>query len=44
MNKPQSNQATPKYLGFVYQVLVALEQCFIADKNQTIWIECYGDI
>ena len=44
MTTPFSNQATPKYLGFVYQVLIALEQCFIAKKNQTIWLECFGDI
>lgn len=42
--KPHSNQATPKYLGYVYQVLIAIEQCFDAKKNQTIWIECYGDV
>lgn len=39
-----SNQATPKYLGFVYQILVALEICFEAKKNQQVWIECFGDI
>ena len=44
MTAPFSNQATPKYLGFVYQVLIALEKCFDAKKNQTIWIECFGDI
>ncbi|MFT5296290.1 MAG: hypothetical protein ACI9YH_002310 [Colwellia sp.] len=38
------NQATPKYLGYVYQVLIAIEQCFSAKKNQTIWLECYGDV
>lgn len=42
--KTHSNQATPKYLGYVYQVLIAIEQCFEAKKNQTIWIECYGDV
>ena len=42
--EPFSNQATSKYLGFVYQVLVAMERCFDANKNQIIWIECYGDI
>lgn len=42
--KTHSNQATPKYLGYVYQVLIAIEQCFVAKKNQTIWIECYGDV
>ncbi len=39
-----SNIATPKYLGYVYQVLIAIEQCFQAKKNETIWIECFGDI
>lgn len=42
--KTHSNQATPKYLGYVYQVLIAIEQCFEAKRNQTIWIECYGDV
>jgi len=44
MPKPFSNNATPKYLGYVYQVLIAIEQCFQAKKNETIWIECYGDV
>lgn len=44
MKKPHSNQATPNYLGFVYQLLVAIEYCFTAKKNQTVWIECFGDI
>jgi hypothetical protein len=44
MKKPFSNQATPKYLGFVYQILIALDKCFDAKKNQTIWVECFGDI
>jgi len=44
MIKPHSNQATPKYLGYVYQVLIAIEQCFQAKKNETIWIECFGDV
>jgi len=39
-----TNQSTPKYIGFVYQVLIAIEQCFEAKKNQKIWIECYGDL
>lgn len=39
-----SNQATPKYLGYVYQVLIAIEQCFQAKPNEVIWIECRGDI
>lgn len=44
MATPFSNQATPKYLGYVYQVLVALEVCFDAKKNGVVWIECFGDI
>lgn len=44
MSEPFSNNATPKYLGYVYQVLIAIEQCFQAKKNETIWIECYGDV
>lgn len=39
-----SNQATPKYLGYVYQVLIAIEQCFQAKPNEVIWIECRGDV
>jgi len=39
-----SNNATSKYLGYVYQVLIAIEQCFQANANETIWIECFGDV
>ncbi|CAG19990.1 hypothetical protein [Photobacterium profundum] len=39
-----SNNATPKYLGYVYQVLIAIEKCFEAQPNETIWIECFGDV
>lgn len=42
--KIYSNQATPKYLGYVYQVLIAIEQCLISKPNQKIYIECYGDL
>lgn len=44
MKKPQSNQATPNILGFIYQVLVSIEKCFDAEINQTIYIECFGDV
>ncbi|OEF42270.1 hypothetical protein OAE_15480 [Vibrio cyclitrophicus 1F289] len=44
MKGAHSNQATPKYLGYVYQVLIAIEKCFEATPNQTIWIECFGDV
>lgn len=44
MTESFSNNATPKYLGYVYQVLIAIEQCFQAKDNETIWIECYGDV
>lgn len=44
MDEVFSNQATPKYLGYVYQVLIAIESYFNSDPNQTIWLECYGDI
>lgn len=36
MIEPHSNQATPKYLGYVYQVLIAIEQCFQVKSNETI--------
>lgn len=39
-----SNQATAKYLGYVYQVLIAIESYFNSAPNQTIFLECYGDI
>lgn len=44
MDKIFSNQATSQYLGYVYQVLIAIESYFNAKKNQIIWLECYGDI
>lgn len=44
MGEVFSNQATPQYLGYVYQVLIAIESYFNSEPNQTIWLECYGDI
>lgn len=44
MSDSFSNNATPKYLGYVYQILIAIEQCFQAKPNETIWIECHGDV
>lgn len=44
MTENFGNQATPKYLGYVYQVLIAIEQCFQAKPNETVWIECRGDV
>ncbi|PTO69302.1 hypothetical protein [Vibrio splendidus] len=44
METAHSNQATPKYLGYVYQILIAIEKCFEASPNETIWIECFGDV
>jgi hypothetical protein len=38
------NDNTKKILGFDYQKLLALEYCLNAKKNESIWIECYGDI
>lgn len=39
-----SNDATSKILGFDYQKLVALKMCLDAKPNETIWIECRGDV
>jgi len=39
-----SNDATTKLLGYDYQKLIALEYCLNAKKNDTIWIECKGDV
>lgn len=39
-----SNDATTKLLGYDYQKLIALECCLNAKKNDTIWIECKGDV
>ncbi|ENM5827525.1 hypothetical protein RBG15_003073 [Vibrio metoecus] len=44
MDKHSNSDATKKYLGYVYQVLIAIDKCLSAKENQTIWIECYGDI
>lgn len=44
MPTPFKNQATDKYLGYVYQILIAIEIALKAEKNQTVWIECFGDI
>jgi hypothetical protein len=39
-----SNDSTSKQLGFTYQHLIALEKCLDAKPNQSIWIECKGDV
>lgn len=39
-----SNDSTRKQLGFTYQHLIALEKCLDAKPNQSIWIECKGDV
>ncbi|WP_457933926.1 hypothetical protein LOS73_15020 [Pseudoalteromonas sp. SCSIO 43210] len=44
MTEGFANNATLKYLGYVYQVLIAIEKCFDAKPNETIWIECFGDV
>ncbi|EWH06197.1 hypothetical protein AT00_09380 [Pseudoalteromonas lipolytica SCSIO 04301] len=44
MTEGFANNATAKYLGYVYQVLIAIEKCFDAKPNETIWIECFGDV
>ncbi len=44
MSESFSNNATPKYLGYVYQVLIAIELCFHAKINETVWLECFGDV
>ncbi|MGL6010417.1 MAG: hypothetical protein ACRC0J_02730 [Shewanella oncorhynchi] len=44
MSEGFSNNATSKYLGYIYQVLIAIEKCFEAKSNETIWIECFGDV
>lgn len=44
MTEGFTNNATPKYLGYIYQVLIAIEKCFEAKPNETIWIECFGDV
>jgi hypothetical protein len=43
-DKNFSNDATSKILGFDYQKLVALKMCLDAKPNETIWIECKGDV
>lgn len=38
------NDNTSKLVGFDYQKLIAIEVCLNANKNETIWIECLGDV
>ncbi|HFG1866840.1 hypothetical protein [Vibrio cholerae] len=44
MSESFKNQNTLKMLGFTYQVLLAIEKCLDAKSNETIYIECLGDI
>lgn len=39
-----SNDATKKFLGFPYQQLIAIEETFNAKVDDTIWLECKGDV
>ena len=39
-----SNDATLKLLGYKYQELMAIETAFNANINETIWLECKGDV
>ena len=39
-----SNDATLKLLGYKYQELMAIETIFNAKINETIWLECKGDV
>ncbi|MCZ8090291.1 ABC-three component system protein [Flavobacterium sp.] len=38
------NNNTKKGIGFDYQKLIALEYCINAKNNESIWIECFGDV
>lgn len=44
--KIHNNQATPKLIGYFYQILIAVEKCFdtTLDRNKSVWIECFGDV
>lgn len=42
--EPFSNNNTKKGIGLDYQKLIALGYCINAKKNESIWIECFGDI
>lgn len=39
-----SNNNTKKGIGLDYQKLIALEYCINAKNNESIWIECFGDV
>jgi len=39
-----SNDATKNLLGYKYQELMAIETIFNAKVNDTIWLECKGDV
>lgn len=39
-----SNDPTKKFLGFPYQQLIAIEETFNAKTDDTIWLECKGDV
>jgi len=39
-----SNNNTKKGIGYDYQKLVALEYCINSRKNESIFLECFGDV
>lgn len=39
-----SNNNTKKGIGYDYQKLVALEYCINSNKNESIFLECFGDV
>ncbi|CAA0178145.1 hypothetical protein R5N98_13940 [Tenacibaculum maritimum] len=41
---PQKTDASTKILGFKYQEMVALKECFEAKDGSKIYLECLGDI
>lgn len=44
MKSTLNHDSTKTFKPIIYQFLVALEKCFEMQKNESVWIEKYGDV
>jgi len=44
MTSSLAQNSTPSLRGSIYQIYIALEECFKLTENQSVYIETYGDV